>query len=268
MCFRRLGFLLLLFATLSPAQAVLVDWSALSWTPGSLSNSFDVDAGTAGNDVTVTVSGDTSRLQSAIVGGQQTPAITSNIQGGFGAGHMSLQLAVNFTANTQAITVTIDFSNLYAAGVSNVSFDIFDIDYANSGPNMYQDVIRSIYATSTTGTQIAPTITTAANNTSSGSGIAQVITGLVSTSDTGATSGAGNATIAFNTASIRSITFTYGSSSAFADPSYQHIALDNISFIPESNTLYAGLFGFVLVGMSTLWHRGKGHPAVSRFGSN
>ena len=35
----------------------------------------------------------------------------------------------NLTSNAQSVTFTLDFSALYAAGVSNVSFQLFDIDY-------------------------------------------------------------------------------------------------------------------------------------------
>jgi hypothetical protein len=252
---------LLFFASLSTAPAVLVDWNTQTWPAGSLSNSFNVDPGNPGNDVTVTVSGDTAQLAVAINGGPQTPAITSHLEGGFGAGHMSLQLAVNFLNNTQAVTVTIDFSNLYAAGVANVSFNLFDLDFANGGGSTYQDVISSIYATSTTGTQIAPTITgVGANTTLSGSGLSQVLTGMVSTNDIGPTSADANATISFNTTDIRSVTFTYGSSSMFANPTYQHIALDNIiySVVPETNPAWSSFIicGSLAVG-TTLHRRAK-----------
>jgi hypothetical protein len=176
---------------------------------------------------------------------------------------MSLQLALNLANDTQAVTVTIDFSTLYAAGVANVSFKLFDIDFANGGGTTYQDVIRSIVATSTTGTTIAPTITGLGPNVSlSGSGINQVLTGVVSTSDTGATSGNADATIHFNTTNIRSITFTYGSSSAFANPTYQHISLDNIdySIVPESNNWWVGLFGYGVLIVSALSHYRKLRP--------
>jgi hypothetical protein len=134
----------------------------------------------------------------------------------------------------------MDFSALYAAGVSNVSFRLFDIDFNNASGSTYQDVISSIYATSTTGTQIAPTITNVGTNVSlTGSGLSQVLTGQVSTVDLGAGSDAGDATISFNTTGIRSITFTYGSSSTFADPTYQHIGIYEISYVPEPGTLGA-----------------------------
>src|SRR6266850_5939108 len=141
------------------ASAVLVDWSALNWPAGSLSNSYDVDPSNQGSDVTVTISGDTGQLQPSLVSpNPQTPAITRAFDGGLGTSPHTLELALDLTSNTQSVTFTLDFSALYAAGVSNVSFTIFDIDAANISGSTYQDVISGIHATSTTGTQIAPTI--------------------------------------------------------------------------------------------------------------
>jgi hypothetical protein len=214
-----------------------------------LSNSYDVDPANTGNDVTATISGDTGRLQPSLASGNpQTPAITRAFDGGLGTSPYTLELALDLTSNAQSVTFTLDFSALYAAGVSNVSFTLFDIDANNVGGSTYQDVIRSIYATSTTGTQIAPTITNVGANVSlTGTGLNQVLTGQTSTVDTGAGSGAANATISFNTDSIASITFTYGSSSAFADPTYQHVGIYNIDYavIPESCSM-AGVCLFVI----------------------
>ena len=229
------------FVLAGSASAVLVDWSALNWPAGSLSNSYDVDPANTGNDVTVTISGDTGQLQPSIVAGNpQTPAITRAFDGGLGTNPYTLELALDLTSNAQSATFTLDFSALYAAGVSNVSFTIFDIDAANSGGSHYQDVISSIYGTSTTGTQIAPTITDVGANVSlTGTGLNQILTGQTSTADLGAGSGAANATISFNTDNISSITFTYSSSSMFADPTYQHIGIYNLDYavIPESDSM-------------------------------
>ena len=227
------------FATSVPAA--MVNWSTLSWPAGSLSNSYDVDPDSAGNDVTATISGDTAQLQASLVApNPQTPAITRAFDGGLGTSPMTLELALNLTNNSQSVTFTLDFSALYAAGVAYVSLTLFDIDANNISGSTYQDVISAIHATSTTGTQIAPTITNVGANVSlTGTGLSQVLTGQVSTADLGAGSGAGNATISFNTTDIRSITFTYGSSSLFADPTYQHIGIYDISYLPEPNTLGA-----------------------------
>src|SRR6266513_1666953 len=240
--FKTLGFFCAICVTES-ASAALVDWSALNWPAGSLSNSYDVDPASSGNDVTATISGDTGQLQPSLVSGSpQTPAITRAFDGGLGTSPLTLEMALDLTSNAQSTTFTLDFSALYAAGVSNVSFTIFDIDAANSGGSHYQDVINSIYGTSTTGTQIAPTITGVGANVSlTGTGLNQILTGQTSTADLGAGSGAANATISFNTTNISSITFTYGSSGLFADPTYQHIGIYDIDYsvVPEPGALGA-----------------------------
>ena len=258
--FKALAFFCAICAFTEPASAALVDWSALNWPAGSLSNSYDVDPASPGNDVTVTIGGDTGQLQPGLVSpNPQTPAITRAFDGGLGTSPLTLELALNLTSNAQSVTFTLDFSALYAAGVSNVSFTIFDIDANNASGSTYQDVISGIHATSTTGTQIAPTITNVGANVSlTGTGLSQVLTGQVSTTDLGAGSGAANATISFNTTNIRSITFTYGSSSMFADPTYQHIGIYNIDYavVPEPGVLGACL---IIVGLA-VWrsHRRSG----------
>lgn len=244
------------------ARAVTLDWDTTAWTAGSLSNSYDVDPASAGNDVTVTVSGNTAQLQPEIVPpNPQTPAVTTNFQGGLATAENTLCLAVNFTNQTQQITVTVDFSALYAQGVESVSFKIFDVDFANAGGSTYQDQIRSITALSIDGsTLIAPTITTSPNNTLSGSGLSQVVDGITSTVDTGAGSGAANVTIDFGTNAIKSFTFTYGSGSGtVADPTYQHIGIYDIDFtpVPEINPVWGAVCSCVAAAGLVLFHHAK-----------
>src|ERR1043166_9613175 len=229
------------------ANAVILDWNTVSWTAGSLSNSYDVDAGQAGNDITVTVSGNTAQLQKELASGNpMTPAITPDFQGGLANPTNTLCLAVNFTDQSQAVTVKVDFSSLYTAGVQNVSFTLFDVDYSNVSGNTYQDLLTAIKATSIDRTTlIAPTITTSSNNTQSGTGLSQIVTGIVSTVDTGTGSGNGNVIISFGAAAIKSFTFTYGSGgpSGVTDPTYQHVGINGISFtpVPEINPTWSAI---------------------------
>ncbi|MCD6051601.1 MAG: hypothetical protein K0Q55_3010, partial [Verrucomicrobia bacterium] len=44
------------------AQAVVLDWDLVNWSSGSLSQSYDIDASNPGNDITITISGDTGYL--------------------------------------------------------------------------------------------------------------------------------------------------------------------------------------------------------------
>ena len=242
---------------------MLVDWSALNWPAGSLSNSYDVDPANAGNDVTVTISGNTGQLQTSLVSpNPQTPAITRAFDGGLGTSPLSLELALDLSSNAQSVTFTLNFSGSYAAGVSNVSFTLFDIDANNISGSTYQDLISLIHATSTTGTLIAPTITNVGPNVGlTGIGLIQVLTGQTSTVDTGAGSGAANATISFNTTNIASITFTYGSSGLFLDPTYQHIGIYDIDYsvVPEPGAL-GTCIGILSLALWRSHHRQKGRP--------
>jgi hypothetical protein len=248
--FKTLGFFCAICVTQS-ASATLVDWSALNWPAGSLSNSYDVDPSNPGNDVTVTVSGDTSQLKSEP---PQTPAITTNLQGGLASPASTLTLLLDLSSQSQSVTMTVNFSALYAQGVTNVRLQLFDVDFAsspgNSGAN-FQDQIRSISALSIDGTTlIAPTITISPNNSLSGSGLNQIVNGITTTNDTGAGSGAANVTIDFGSAAIQSFTLTYGSgSNTNSDPTLQHIGIYNIDYevVPEPGALGACL---IIVGLA------------------
>src|ERR1044071_7187512 len=101
---RLLSLFFTIAAFSSTCHAVTLDWDGVTWTPGSLSNSFDVDPVRPGNDVTVTVSGNTSILQPELVApNPMTPAVTTNFQGGMGTAQNSLCIAVNFANQSQAI---------------------------------------------------------------------------------------------------------------------------------------------------------------------
>ncbi|HEX8898251.1 MAG TPA: hypothetical protein VF751_06100 [Chthoniobacterales bacterium] len=244
------------------ANAVTLDWDTVTWTAGSLSNSYDIDAARPGNDITVTVSGNTAQLQQELASGNpMTPAITPDFQGGLATAPNTLCLAVNFTNQTQAVTVTVDFSALYTLGVQNVSFTLFDIDFSNVSGNTYQDQLRSIQAIDVNGNPVAATITTSANNTLSGSGLTQVVNGTISTVDTGAGSGNGNVTISFGATAIQSFTFTYGSGgpSGVADPTYQHVGINDITFtpVPEINPAWSALGSCLLAAALILRHSAK-----------
>ncbi|HWM25010.1 MAG TPA: hypothetical protein VNP98_09295 [Chthoniobacterales bacterium] len=251
-----------LFVAACPdSRALTIDWDSVPWTNGSLINSLEVDPTRPGNDVTVAVSGNTPQLQPELASpNPMTPAVTRAFDGGLVPGQNTLSLAVNFTNQSQVITVTVDFSAQYAQGVTNVSFTIFDVDFSNTSGNTYQDQLTAIRAVGIDGTLIAPTITTSANNTLSGTGLNQVVNGIASTTDTGANSGRGNVTISFGTAAIRSFTFTYGSGSGtVADPTYQHIGLHDITFtpVPEMNPAWSAALSCLAAGLLIFRHNAR-----------
>jgi hypothetical protein len=264
MCFARRFFLSFLLVALlaTTGHAIVVDWDTLTWTPGTLTNSYNIDPAQPGNDITVTVSGNTAQLQPEIVSPYpQTPAITTNFQGGLGTAQNTLSIAVNFTSQAQSVTITVDFSALYSLGVQNVSFTLFDFDFASSGSSEYQDKLSGITALSIDGvTLVAPTITTSSANTRTGTGTAQVVTGTASVADTGPTSGNGNVTITFGTTAIKSFTFTYGSGTGTAsDPTYQHVGIHDITFtpVPEINPAWTAVGSCLMAAALILRHSAK-----------
>jgi len=257
------SLLFLCLCLFAPAVlAVTLDWDTVAWTAGTLSNSYDIDPTKAGNDVTVTVTGNTGQLTTELAApNPMTPAVTSAFQGGLGSTEKTLCLAVNLANQSQSVTVTVSFSANYTLGVQNVSFTLFDIDFSAASGNNYQDLLSSITALSVDGTTlVAPTITTSANNTLSGSGLTQTVNGIVSTVDTGAGSGNGNVTISFGATAIKSFTFTYGSGSGtVADPTYQHVGMHDVTFtpVPELNPAWSALGSCLLTAVLILRHSAK-----------
>ncbi|MEY2495563.1 MAG: hypothetical protein QOJ45_2055 [Verrucomicrobiota bacterium] len=226
------------------AQGVTLDWDSHTWTNNAdgtpAPNSYEIDSANAGTDVTITATGNNGAVFQKDIGPgtPQTPAVVQTFQGGLVTTENSLVLALNLANNTQSVTVTLTFSPQYTSGISNLTFTLFDIDYANAAGNTYQDQLTNIKGLAVDGTTwIAPTITTSATNTLTGTGLSQVVTGIASANDTGANTGAGNVTISFGANAITSFQFTYGSGSAFANPTFQHVGLYDFTFtpVPEIN---------------------------------
>ncbi len=257
----RFLLLALLGPFLATAHAITLDWDGVTWPAGSLSNSYDIDPSKAGNDITVTIGGNTTLLQPKNTSpNPQTPALTNTLQGGLGTAQNTLCLALNLQDQTQAVTITVNFSALYTSGVAGVSFTIFDIDFANSSGNTFQDQLRSIQAIDMNGNPVAATITTSANNTLTGTGLSQVVTGQASGSDTGAGSGNSNVTISFGAAAIASFSFIYGSGSGTVpDPTYQHMGIHDISFtpVPEINPAWSALGSCLVAAALILRHSAR-----------
>jgi hypothetical protein len=247
--------LLLLFVA-AGAQAVVLDWDANAWSAGNNSQSFNVDPTNAGNDVTFTFTGATQKFRNDPVSGQATPVTNQTVTGGLNPVQTSLLLGVDFHQNN-TITLTVTFAPSYALGVQNVSFSIFGIDKNGS---TYQDQVAAIYATSVDGvTQIAPTITNLGSAvTLSGSGSNQLLTGNSLVPESGAGSGAGNATIDFGGAAIVSFTLVYQDGiGARPNPTFQDIALGDLTFtpVPELNPALASALSCIFAVAITFWLR-------------
>ena len=241
------------------AQAVTVDWDATVWTPGTLTNSYDVDGSVPGNDLTFTFGGTTGELVNDSVNNLPTPNINTNLEGGLTPVQNALNIAIDLGKKDRFVTVTISFSASYTQGVENVSFTLFGIDHATGGSNLFIDEITSITALSIDGvTQIAPTITSVGSAvTLSGTGLNQVLTGAANVTNTGPGSEAGNATISFNATAIRSITFTFGAGGTSAvNPTFQDISIHDLTFspVPEMNPTI-GAASICLLGLLAMKRR-------------
>lgn len=258
---RHLLLFLIITACAASSHAITVDWDGLTWTPGTFSNSYDVDPGNPGNDATVGVIFTDNRFINDPATGLLSPSINNSLTGGLAPAQNSLKFAVDYTTNLETITITIDFSALYPQGVQNVSFSLFNIDSDFGGPTVkWQDQINGISATDGTST-FAPTITGIGSSvTHSGTGLSQTLTGNNIVPDSGAGSGAGNATIGFGSTPIRSVTFTLATGPDVKNnPDPQFIGLFDITFtpVPELNPTWSAIGSCILAAALILRHSAK-----------
>jgi hypothetical protein len=225
----------LLLAVAPQARALVLDWDVVNWTAGTLSNSYDIDPASPGNDVTISLSGNTAALRVDPASGSLTPVDNTSLHGGLSPAQQSLLFTTAFDNSTQSITITVTFSPQYAAGVTDVSFTLFGIQKRSN----IQDFVSSISALGIDGTTLyAPTITNVGSSVLlSGSGLNQTLTGSNSVPATGTGSGAGNATISFSTPGIQSFQFTFSNATGAPNPGTQNVSLHDINFtpVPEVN---------------------------------
>lgn len=256
MVLRRFGvaaFSLLNLAGAATSGAVTLDWDTATWTNGSTTGSVN------GVDVNITPSAPGLFQPSLPSPNPPTPAVTRAFDGGLTVGEKTLELAVDLPNNGSGnfVTVTLTFNSAtYVSGVSGISFKLFDIDSSNVSGNTFQDRVFNITATTLGGATLTPTISNLGSAVTNSGG---VLTGNlgVSANDTGTGSGAGNAQIDFGGSYIRSITFSYGSTGAFADPTYQHIGLYDITFtpVPEINPSWSAVLSCIAAAGLVLRHR-------------
>lgn len=240
-------FLLTLLAFAPSLHAVVLDWDTLTWTSGAMSQSYDIDSSNSNNgstnDVFISITGNTNRFATS-------PTVNTSLTGGLSPVEKGLFLNMNYTNNTEKITVTVGLN--YSGGVSNLSFTLFDVDRQFTGGTSdsdYTDKISSIIGLSTNGTVVLPTITTNAGNIAVGTGSNTYVRGVSSINDT---SSAGSVTFTFTTA-ITNFSFTYGNeTNAPSNPGNQWITLYDISFdtkpkVPEWHpALFATLLCFTV----------------------
>jgi hypothetical protein len=238
--------LLIGLASTRSANALVLDWDGVAWSPGSLINSYDLN-GDSVNDVTVTVNSQQANIwQNDPTSGIQTPLVNKTLTGGILPPQNSLMLAANLHTNSSA---TIQLSFPATLGSINVSFTIFDIDVTTNS-----DIISNIYGVALDGTHIAATITNVGPAVIlSGSGLTYKLTGNAASPDN---SSNGNATISFGSNMITDVFFTFGNTAGA--PRYQDIAIGDINFtpVPEMNPAAVSVGSCLLAaGMTVLVHR-------------
>ncbi len=240
----RTALLAVLFSSFR-ADAITLDWNVQTWSAAQgFSKSFELDSNNPGNDVTITVSGDTSFALA------NTPQDTTTLNGGLGASEHSLLLAgAPFTSDSQRFIVTITFN--YAAGVDFADFTLFDIDKSTGSGSTWTDQIRNIRGiNSLTGTTNGANIT-AVGSQATLAGTAgntnQTITGNAINND--ANSG-GNATIDYGGKIITSITFEYGNAPGTPVDSIQWIGVDEIHYRPKVPEVNPALVAMVVCGLA------------------
>ncbi|NJK92798.1 MAG: hypothetical protein HC904_13835 [Blastochloris sp.] len=232
---------------MNKVQAVTFDWDMVDWGTGNLTQSFDFDPSNPGNDITITISGDTGTIKSPHSGSNFSPDDNELATGGF-AGEETLLLSVDFTQDNgnQSLIVTIQFHYVY--GVDNTSFILTDVDRNTTSQN-FIDVISDWDASYGAGPSFYPTLTPSASNFIGGTNGTSTVFAEGSSSNPDNASG-GNVTVSL-TNSIDQISFIYtsGNVPSSSNPTSQSIGLHDITFtpaVPEPSTWITG-------GLLLLW---------------
>ena len=243
---RAVCLLLIGLSATRSANALVLDWDGVAWSPGSLTNSYDLN-GDAVNDVTVKLSAQQANIWALDpTSGSQAPVVNQTLTGGVLPPQNSLMLAANLKTNSNA---TVQLSFPATLGAINVSFTIFDVDVTTNS-----DIISNIYGVALDGSHVAATITNVGSAiTVSGSGLTYQLTGNAASPNN---SSNGNVTISFGSTLISDVFFTFENTAGA--PRYQDIALSDINFtpVPEMNPAAVSVGSCLLAGgMMVFVHR-------------
>lgn len=215
----------------SSSRATLLDWNSVTWTPGSLTKSFDIDPAHAGNDITVSFS-----LSSGAAFQSNNPSIGNTFTGGPNTANKALNMNIDLANATAFVRVKVDF--LYAGGVNNAKFSLFDIDRSAGAGTAWQDQARYFSGQSMSNNTIMPTgVTGSSGNavTYAPGNTGYTATGISNIVNSGAGSQNANVNITYGQSYIKSMYFDYGSGSGVkANPDAQGIGLGGISFTPAA----------------------------------
>jgi hypothetical protein len=244
-----LGVSFALFCGVSVGSAVTLDWSTVTWTAGSLSNSYQVDPNFSGNNITISVTDSSGALTGS--GTPNIPSYSSSPLGG--TGKPSLQMAPTFLLGTQSITVTISFNTSnYPNGVYVNNLNILGVD-SNNSPR-YTDSITNIQGVTATNQTInAVAVAGGSSVTVSGnSSTGWTATGKNSVSGTSAN---GNVSVSFGNSRVKQISFTLSNTNAVLG-GRQLIGLDNITYslTPE---VQPGIIGAAICGFVLMYEFGR-----------
>lgn len=216
---------LLLGGAISSRATVVLDWDTVTWTSGSLSNSYDVN-GDGVMDITVSATSQPANIwTNDPTTGALTPTINQSITGGLSPVQNSLMLAANLKTHSD-VTVQLSFAGNQLG--RDVSFTIFDIDITTNS-----DIISGIYGVALDGSHVAATITNIGSTvTPTGSGLTSVLTGNAAAANN---SSNGNVTISFGSVELTDVFLTWSNDAGA--PRYQDIAFGDITFtpVPEIN---------------------------------
>jgi hypothetical protein len=231
------------FCIVGSGLAVVLDWASVTWQPGTLSQSYNIDPNNPGTDIMISMTGTTSAFNSG------SPSIGTGLGG---TGRSSLQLSTAGLLPAQSIVVTINFN--YTNGIYVQNLNILNVDYNPGVVGVvagWQDQIRNITAKTETGQTVNPVaiagnsaVTIAGNST----------TGFTATGGATASGNSpnGNVSLDFGNYKVTQIQFTFGAGpNAPILLTNQLIGLDNITYslTPEVHPalLSSILCGFVLV---------------------
>ena len=214
----------------SSSQAVVLDWNSVTWTAGSSTKSFDIDPTHPGNDITVSFS-----LSTGAAFQSNNPAISSTFTGGPDTTKKALNMNIDLANATAFVRVRIDF--LYAGGVNNANFSLFDVDRSGGAGTSWQDQVRYFSGQNVSNSTILPTnVTGSSGNTVTYNPITgYTATGTSNIVNSGSGSQNANVGITYGQSYIKSMFFDYGSGSGVQlNPDAQGIALGGISFTPSA----------------------------------
>ncbi len=199
----------------SIATAATLDWNAVNYPVGSLSQSFTV----GGGSVSLNFTGQTSALVG--FGASSDTPDDNTVLNGSSTTEETLHLQADFSHENQAVTLTTNFTG-FGQGVSNVAFLLYDIDI---GTNWQDRVVLQGFLGNTlinpTFIGVNSTYVTASGNTLDGKKAVDNNSDL------------GNVTVAFNGIIDHfTLAFTQDPAKTPTNPASHGIALGDISFEP------------------------------------